>query len=163
VTIRWENPPTTVFVEVKYLSSLAARTVHSSGEHGYPTDQLIRNVRVGLWETGYFRPPGLFEWPVRDFAMVVLAPSVGDAAVERYRNPMDIRAALPAAERLRGLPQNPWLGESSYRDLLTVLLGNRRHTTRCEQRLIDDLVDYLDFKLRPRLPDPKTAPTVEKA
>ena len=54
-TIRWENPPTTVLVEMKYLAELSPRTNGDDGRFGYPSDQLIRNIRVGLWEAGWFR------------------------------------------------------------------------------------------------------------
>src|SRR5262249_54728297 len=60
VRIRWENPPTTVFIEMKYGSDLSARTKGDDGTHGFPSDQLIRNIRVGLWECGWFRRSELF-------------------------------------------------------------------------------------------------------
>jgi len=46
LTIQWENPPTTVYFEVKYLADLSPRV--TNGQAGFPSDQLIRNVRVGL-------------------------------------------------------------------------------------------------------------------
>ena len=47
VQISWENPPTTVFVECKYGSALSGRTNQNGGSHGFPSDQLVRNIRVG--------------------------------------------------------------------------------------------------------------------
>jgi hypothetical protein len=54
LTIQWENPPTTVYVEMKYGSDVSTKTAGDNGQHGYPSDQLIRNVRVGLMECGWF-------------------------------------------------------------------------------------------------------------
>src|SRR3954465_5898130 len=66
VVITWENPPTTVFVEMKYLSGLSANVSGDDGTSGFPSDQLIRNVRVGLHQTGYVRQDGqLFDQPPR--------------------------------------------------------------------------------------------------
>jgi hypothetical protein len=42
VVLTWENPPTTVFIEMKYGSNLSAKTVNNNGSAGYPADKLIR-------------------------------------------------------------------------------------------------------------------------
>jgi len=49
--ITFENPPTTVFIEAKYEADLTPRSGNDDGRHGYPSDQLIRNARVGLLAT----------------------------------------------------------------------------------------------------------------
>ena len=72
VVITWENPPTTVFIEMKYGSNLSAKTVNNNGSAGYPADQLIRNARVGLRENGWFTEDVLFEVPPRDFVLILL-------------------------------------------------------------------------------------------
>jgi hypothetical protein len=59
-SVSWENPPTTVYFEVKYGSDLSKQTAGDDGSHGYPSDQLIRNIRVGLRECGWFRHEELF-------------------------------------------------------------------------------------------------------
>ncbi len=59
--ITWENPKTTVFIEMKYGSQLSTNTNHNNGSTGFPADQLIRNARVGLRENGWFREDTLFE------------------------------------------------------------------------------------------------------
>jgi len=46
--ISWENPPTTIYIEAKYGSSLSTSVAGDDGRSGYPSDQLIRNIRVGL-------------------------------------------------------------------------------------------------------------------
>lgn len=103
--ITWENPPTTVFVEAKYASDLTPRTANDDGTHGFPSDQLVRNARVGLHSCGWFDGPGsLFEAPARDFVLVLLAPRKGHPLAERYRDPGHLRAAIPHADRLMGMP-----------------------------------------------------------
>ena len=53
--ITWENPATTVFIEMKYGSPLSATTANNNGSTGFPSDQLIRNARIGLRENGWFQ------------------------------------------------------------------------------------------------------------
>ena len=146
VTIRWENPPTTVLVEMKYLAELSARTNGDDGRFGYPSDQLIRNIRVGLWECGWFRPVGLFKTVPRDLVVLVIGPSRGQRLVEQYRQRAKLLEAIPYREKLRGLPKSPFVGEASYQDVREVLGQNRRWLTRTERLLADDLMDYLAFK-----------------
>jgi len=146
VTIRWENPPTTVLVEMKYLAELSARTAANDGRHGYPSDQLIRTIRVGLWECGWFRPDGFFPISPRDLVVLVIGPGRGNPLVELYRHGDCLLDAIPCREKLRGLPRLPFVGEASYQDIRHILRQNRRWLTRAERQLLDDLVDYLSFK-----------------
>jgi len=148
VTIAWENPPTTVFVEMKYLAGLATRTSGDDGRYGYPSDQLIRNIRVGLWECGWFRPTGFFETTPRDLVVLVIAPRRGHPLVEQYRERATLLEAIPCREKLRGLPRTPFVGEATYQDVREILSRNRRWFTRPERILADDLADYLTFKAR---------------
>src|SRR5205085_617948 len=87
--IRWENPPTTVYVEMKYGSELSMKTAQSGSE--YPADQLIRNVRVGLLECGYFRQQTLWHDRKRQFAVLVVSPHKHQPLVETYRNVETVR------------------------------------------------------------------------
>ena len=147
VEITWENPPTTIFIEGKYGSGLAPGTANSQGEHGYPADQLIRNARVGLLEAGYFHEGCfLFDMPRRDFAVILLAPRRGHPLVQRYRDPRHLRASIPSPHRLKGLPPAPFIGEISFQDIATLLRGRAIWLTRAERRVLEDLVDYLQFK-----------------
>lgn len=147
VVITWENPPTTVFIEMKYGSPLSAKTVNNNGSAGYPADQLIRNVRVGLRENGWFTEDVLFDLPPRDFVLVLLTPTSGNPLVQEYRNADQLKAAIPHAERLKDLPRSPFVGELSYRSVINLLDGQRRWFNHSEQKLIDGLNEYLDFKL----------------
>jgi len=85
IQMTWENPPTTVFIECKYGSPLSGRTNQNDGSHGFPSDQLIRNIRVGLHECRCYASSGLFESTRRDFIMIVLAPDIGQPLVQGVR------------------------------------------------------------------------------
>lgn len=148
VVISWENPATTVFVEMKYGSGLSATTTHNAGMEGFPSDQLIRNARVGLWECGWFEESRLFQIPPREFALLLVAPVSGNPLVQRYRNPENLRSSIPHGHRLSQLPSGPFIGEIPYRGITGILKENRRWFSTAEKRLIDELSDYLQFKVR---------------
>jgi hypothetical protein len=146
LSIQWENPPTTFYIEMKYGSDLSAKTAGSAGQHGFPTDQLIRNARVGLLECGWFRRSPLFDLPPRDFVLVFCGPTKGHRLVARYRDCDQLRKAIPHSHRLRDLPKLPFVGELSYADIVRLLRRQRPRFTLPEQKLIDTLADYLVFK-----------------
>jgi len=145
VQISWENPPTTVFVECKYGSALSNRTNQNDGSHGFPSDQLVRNIRVGLHECGYYPTNALFECEPRDFAVILLAPETGTALVQEYRDLDRLKIAIPQSDRITW-PVTPFVGEIGYRDIRNLLLTRRRFTTRAEKHVIDQFVEYLMFK-----------------
>ncbi len=147
VVISWENPRTTVFIEMKYGSNLSVATTHNNGSTGFPSDQLIRNARVGLRENGWFQEDVLFGGERRDFVLVLLTPMPGNPLVKKYRDPNQLKASIPDGERLHDLPRLPFLGELGYRDVTNILQQQRRWFSKPEQTLIDDLVQYLDFKV----------------
>lgn len=147
VVIRWENPATTVFLEAKFLSGLATTTSSNDGTGKYPNDQLIRNIRIGLWSTGCLQEKSLFTRQQRRFAMIVLAPQCGNALVAAYRDPDNVVSALPQFGLRLSLPPMPFVGELGYRGVIDVLRQNYGFMNRTEQRLVDDLTEYLDFKL----------------
>ncbi|QDT90157.1 hypothetical protein [Gimesia algae] len=147
VVITWENPPTTVFVEMKYGSPLSANTTHNNGHAGYPADQLIRNARIGLYQCGCYQEAKLFEFLPRDFSLILLSPKTGNPLVERYRDLGKFRESIPHNGRLATLPRTPFIGEMNYLVLLNILDSNQRFMTKTEQRLTDQLNDYIQFKL----------------
>jgi hypothetical protein len=142
----WENPPTTVYVEMKYGSDLSFTTAGNNGRSGFPSDQLIRNARVGLLECGWFNAGSLFDLPPRDFVLILCSPAKGHCLVKKYRDPKSLLRAIPHSDRLQGLPAAPFVGELSYNDIVEVFRHQRRWFTRAEQRLLDSFVDYLAFK-----------------
>lgn len=145
--VSWENPPTTVYVEAKYGSDLTRQTARDDGSHGFPSDQLVRNARVGLLEAGYFAGHGLFPTRARDFALILLSPFGGHPLVAHYRDPARLLSAIPHRDRLMGLPGFPFVGELSYAALLKVLERQRRWWSRPERVLADAFSAYLAFKL----------------
>jgi hypothetical protein len=156
--ITWENPPTTVFIEAKYLAGLSATVSGDDGSSGYPSDQLIRNIRVGLHRCGYFRAEGeLFTVPPRDLVVLVLSPGEGHPLVERYRDDETLRSAIPHSDRLIGLPPGPFVGELTYGGLVGLLRDQARWFTRPERQVVDDLTCYLEYKLSSR-PDRTSRP-----
>ena len=147
VVITWENPPTTVFIEAKYGSALSANVSGDDGSSGYPSDQLIRNIRVGLHRSGFFdRTEGLFVQTPRDFVVLVLCPTKGHPLVDRYRDPHKLRAAIPHPDQLNGLPRSPFVGQLDYADINSILGHQSRWMTVAERRVVQDLTGYLDFK-----------------
>ncbi len=152
-TITWENPPTTVFVEAKYGSDFSPRTTGDDGTHGYSSDQLLRNIRVGLWECGYLELERLFLLNRRDFLCIAIGPEKGHPLVEKYRDPAKLCAEIPPQCRIKKLPRSPFIGELSYTDIIQVLRQQRHWFSRPERALVDLLTDYLQFKWtnRPRI------------
>ena len=149
--ITFENPPTTVFVEMKYLADLAPAVSNDDGSSGYPSDQLIRNIRVGLRHAGYLREDGtLFAPAWRDLVVLVVAPNRGHPLVARYRDEARLRAAIPHAERLVGLPCGPFVGELDYGGIIAVLRRQARWFAPAERRVATELSNYLEFKLARR-------------
>jgi hypothetical protein len=144
--ITWENPATTIYIEAKYGSKLSASTSNNDGQHGFPADQLIRNVRVGLHECGFYKTPRLFESTKRDFAVLVLSPERGQPLVTTYRDEATLRTSIPHSEKIEQFPAAPFVGEIGYADILHTLKARYRFLSRVEQRLTDDLSHYLEFK-----------------
>lgn len=151
-TLTWENPPTSVFCEMKYGSDFSPKTSGDDGTHGYSSDQLLRNIRVGLWECGYAEVERLFLLNRRDFLCIAIGPEKGHPLVAKYRDTQQLLAAIPHQCRIRQLPPLPFVGELSYGDIVEVLRTQRRWFGRAERLLLDILTDYLEFKLanRPR-------------
>lgn len=144
--LTWENPATTIYVEMKYGSDLSDRTTGNLGQHNYPADQLIRNIRVGLLECGYFTLDQLFTQTTRDFAVLVVTPREHHHLVKRYRDDHLLSSAIPNADRITSLPIRPFVGELSYFDIVRILRKQWLRFTRTENKVIDQLVDYLSYK-----------------
>lgn len=142
--IRWDNPATTIYVEMKYGSALSVKTAQSGSE--FPADQLIRNVRVGLLECGYFKQVKLWNESLREFAVLVVSPCEHQPLVETYRNVDTLRRSIPHQELLTTLPRRPFVGSLTYLNIVDLLNQRRKWMTRVEQRLVDQLCDYLNFK-----------------
>jgi hypothetical protein len=130
---------------VKYHADLSPRV--TNGTAGFPSDQLIRNIRVGLLECGWFREDAQNAVTPRDFVVMLLSPHRGNELVQYYRDPKNLLAAIPNSDRLWGLPQGPFVGELTYGDIIRVLQRQRSWFSRPERQVLDHLVEYLAFKL----------------
>jgi hypothetical protein len=146
VAISWENPATTVFLEMKFRSDLSPTTSHNSGTNGHPADQLIRNARVGLWRTGAYQESRLFQ-SRRDFALLLVNTTGNHPLVDAYRDPIRLRHAIPKSNLLPVLPRLPFIGCLGYKDIIDTLQRQRRWMQRSEQLLVDQLVEYLRYKI----------------
>ena len=149
IQVSWENPATTVFIECKYGSGLSGRTNQNDGSLGFPGDQLVRNIRVGLHECGYYRTNALFNSEPRDFAVILLAPETGVPLVQAYRDVDRLKRAIPHSDQITW-PRTPFVGEIGFKDVRNLFLTRRRFTTRAERQVIDALVEYLAFKHQTR-------------
>ncbi len=147
VVITWENPPTTVFVEMKYRSELSEHTSHHFGRNGYPSDQLIRNARVGLYHCGWYDEPKLFEMPKQDFVLLLVSPRSHNDLVRQYRDSTRLRRCIPHGQLLKNLPRGPFIGHISYSQLMKIVAARVRLMNRSESTLVSQLSDYVSFKL----------------
>ena len=147
VTISWENPATTVFLEMKYLSPLSKSTSGDDGSSGIPSDQFIRNIRVGLLETGWYHRDELFESAPRDFCILLVSMNKQDALANRYRDPDHVCHSISSQNRLKGLPEAPFVGQIDYQSIRAILLRNLNEFNRAEQHLVHQLSDYFQLKL----------------
>jgi hypothetical protein len=142
LVIEWENPPTTVWIEAKWASRMATRTVNCA-----TNDQVIRGVRTLLAETGHIRPPRLFDKPVRQPIWVALVPSKPEPKVERYRNSQAIfgeqRPAAPAS-----LPVQSFVGTTTWADLRRIARQFSGLMTTAERSIATQMRDYLDSRLQ---------------
>ncbi|QDT70352.1 hypothetical protein MalM25_33000 [Planctomycetes bacterium MalM25] len=150
--LSWEKPtPTTVFLEWKLHSSLGAKVSNHNGTaHNYPSDQLIRNARVGLWQCGWIDEKRLFD-DRRDFVLVLIARKRGEKLVGRYRDPEQLLEGLPNRRLFSRLPPLPFIGELGFLDLARAVTANRNQYGRAERVLVDRLEEYLAMKSQPRL------------
>lgn len=147
VVITWKNPPTTVFIEMKYRSELSEHTSHNFGRKGFPSDQLIRNARVGLYQCGWYDEPKLFDMLTRDFVLLLVSPKPQTHLVQRYRDPTQLRRSIPHGHLLKRLPRLPFIGQLCYTDIIVILRARLRLMTRPERILVSQLCEYLRFKL----------------
>lgn len=144
--ISWENPPTTVFIEAKYQAGLARSTANSKDQKEFPSDQLLRNIRVGLYKCGYFWNDGLFGIQPRDFTTILLSPAENHALVDEYRDSHRLLASIPQSSKLIGLPREPFIGIISFGQVQQILAKQRRWFSRPERIVADTLIHYLSLK-----------------
>ncbi|SMP41792.1 hypothetical protein SAMN06265222_101655 [Neorhodopirellula lusitana] len=146
VEIRWENPATTIFIEMKLGSDVSKTTSRTNGSEAYPSDQLIRNIRVGLHQSGWFRDGELFDSSKRRFGLIFVSPKPGHPLVDQYQVRDKLIQSIPRGCELIDLPESPIIGASSYRGISQLLEKNYRFMSVVERRIADGLREYLDLK-----------------
>lgn len=94
----------------------------------------------------------MFPVTQRGFLLLVISPEENQPLVARYRNPAQLRAAIPHSDLIPRLPRLPFIGETSYLKLVRILKQQRQWFSRAEKMLVDQLTEYLEMKqaTRPR-------------
>ena len=142
VVIEWENPPTTVFIEAKYTSPLAAATTHSD-----QNDQVLRGIRTLLARTGHIRSPRLFGRPKRRPMWLALLAYKPEPLVDRYRNAASLASRLSGVVEPSDLPTHPFVGTITWSDTVRVLADRISHLTTTELSIQRTLAQYVEHKL----------------
>jgi len=138
VIIEWENPPTTVWIEAKYLSGFAKGTNDSDNN-----DQVLRGIRTLLADTGHIRPSRLFNVPQRAAAWIALLSSKPDSMVDQYREQDRLLRAIPYPA---SLPQQPLVGTVTWKDVQFMAYRGTSISSN-ERSIFETLDDYLDLKI----------------
>jgi hypothetical protein len=147
VEIRWENPATTIYIEMKFASDVSKTTSRTDGTEAFPSDQLIRNLRIGLHQAGWFRRNELFGGMKRRFALVLLSPRSDHHLVDLYRNRQALMESIPGGEELTDLPSDPVIGAASYSMIAATLRERIRFMSASERAASHQIDDYLEFKM----------------
>jgi hypothetical protein len=100
-----------------------------------------------LLETGWYQRDELFESPPRDFCILLVSMNKQDVLADRYRDLDHVSASISTQNRLKGLPQAPFVGQIDYQSIRTILLRNLNEFNRAEQHLVHQLSDYFHLKL----------------
>jgi hypothetical protein len=141
IIIAWENPPTTVWLEAKYISELADGTTHSD-----QNDQVIRGIRTLLAATGHIQTKRLFEMPRRLPIWLALLKTRPDPLVERYRDPKKLARSLKGIITSKHLPADPFVGTVTWTDIAEILETRLAHMTAVERSVSNALCEYIRFK-----------------
>ncbi len=85
--------------------------------------------------------------PRRDFVLLLVNATGIHPLIESYRDPVRLRRSIPKSHLLQELPRLPFIGCLGYGDVTDALQQQRRWMLRPEQLLVDQLAEYLQFKL----------------
>jgi len=133
-----------IFIEAKYLAPVSLRTTHDKYR-----DQVIRYLDLAAYH--YLNYPA----GVKEFYFVLITDTERPPwAFARYRQDRNIRKGL-TGPGLFGLPMDTantlskGLGWISWRQLKMILETTREEFgTEVERRFVDDLILYLNYKIR---------------
>ena len=143
VIIEWENPPTSVWIEAKWLSPMATRTNGSARN-----DQVVRGVRTLMVDTGHIRPSRLFHAPRRRAVWIALVVSPEDDVLQNYDGSRQIMSVV--SDQIGGTGDAvtpPDYGVLTWRDLAEVARSPRRWAVVAERSMLRQVASYLDHKL----------------
>jgi len=141
VIIEWENPPTTVWIEAKYLSGFAKGTNDSDDN-----DQVLRGVRTLLVDTGHMKPSRLFDPPQRAAVWLALLTYKPEPVVDQYRDNAALLRAIPMAEAVHSLPTLPFIGTLTWGDIRDALYRCSTALPLVERSITESLIAYLEYK-----------------
>jgi hypothetical protein len=139
--VEWENPPTTLWIEAKYLSGLAEGTTHSE-----QNDQVIRGIRTLLGTTGNIQTNCLFELPRRVPIWLALLNAKPDRLVEHYRDRRKLTKGLKGITSTKSLPGGPFVGTITWLDIAKVLEARTTRMTATEKSVSKAICEYIRFK-----------------
>jgi hypothetical protein len=142
IAISWENPPTTLWIEAKYLSPLAGHTANSK-----TNDQAIRGIRTLLAATGHITTPQLFNRPKRNAVWLALLCSKPEPVVDQYRDRARLMIGIGKPEAVTSLPLAPFVGTITWNDIRDALIHSRRLMSKAEQSISLSLDSYLELKM----------------
>jgi len=146
VVITWENPATTLYIEMKYGAPISKSTSNHNDECGYPNDQIIRNIRVGLWRTGNLTDVKLFEIQRRKFIFLLCCPGPREKLIDQYRDAPTLEKCIPKLGMQLSLPEIPFVGQVSFNQIAAQLQNNRQYMSPPERILTDQIAEYLELK-----------------
>jgi len=132
IVIEWENPPTTLWIEVKYLSSFSKGTVHCADN-----DQISRSIRTLMAETGHIQANRLFDTPLRRALWVAITLNGGEGLSEQC-NQAGSNLSLPEKHA----------GNITWEQIGKVLAVKNASNTPGERSMMTRLTEYLESKLR---------------
>ena len=135
VDVTLEFDSVVVFVESKYRSGLATGTTHDEER-----DQIIRNLDVGLSYCQKVKK--------RFFLLIITNESRPPELLTHYReNPTKMVRKLPYR---KGMDLTSCLAWTSWTEIMNALKEKLEKFSAVERRFVNDLLKYLQIKIRPR-------------
>ena len=133
-----------IFIEAKYLAPVSLRTTHDKDRN-----QIIRYLDLAAYH--YLYPPDR----VKEFYFILITGSEKPPWIlTRYRSPKNLRKGLTdpglfaTREDFANLLSKGigWLSWGKVKEILTII--KEEFKTPVEKRFVDDLILYLDYKIR---------------
>lgn len=137
IIIEWDNPPTTVWIEAKWLSPFAKSTSRCK-DNG----QIQRGIRTLMASTGHLASPGqLFSPPKRRAIWIGLVVADSDSTMTQF-------AESNGAALTGGQAPCISVGMLFWSDIVWILRSTMASMGPTEISLATSMVDYLEHKLK---------------